>query len=118
MKKSHPDHDPKMKCLFIDNPDYVKGQGVYAMDSGRRMRVNNSRLITKSEPDVSSPSLSKHYNSHNNYNRAEAASTPQTIPMTPMYESQPETIQHKASSGREVSEPPPSHPPPQLQHHQ
>ena len=44
IKKSHPDQDAKMKCQIIDNPDYVPGQEVFAMDSGRRMRVNNSKL--------------------------------------------------------------------------
>lgn len=66
IKKSHPDQDAKMKCRIIDNPDYVPGQEVYAMDSGRRMRVNNSKLSSGCRTDYRSASGSSLYD--NNYN--------------------------------------------------
>jgi len=95
VKKSHPEHDPKVKCRVIDNPDYVAGQGVYSMDSGRRMRVNNSKLNNSSsglrtesvrasqqssQSSQSSPAFQNHFNSYNRLNTSDSQHQP---PVTP-----------------------------------
>ena len=85
VKKSHPDHDPKVKCRVIDNPDYEEGQGVYSMASGRRMRVNNSKLSSgQSQRTESGQQSSPAYNQFSSYSRPSSTDThqPTTIAST------------------------------------
>ena len=80
VKKSHPDQDPKVKCKVIDNPDYVEGQGVYSMDSGRRMRVNNSKLTSSqtraSQQSAPAPTAAYHNQQFNSYNSQQSSLAP------------------------------------------
>ena len=81
VKKSHPEQDPRVKCKVIDNPDYVEGQGVYSMDSGRRMRVNNSKLGSgqsrvSQQPAPTPPTPAYHSQQFNSYNSQPASITP------------------------------------------
>jgi len=76
IKKSHPDQDAKMKCQIIDNPDYVPGQEVFAMDSGRRMRVNNSKLSSGFRTESRVALGSSPYHNSDNFQQASSSHSP------------------------------------------